>query len=153
MAEQHGEIREVCLRLLTRREHSRSELLNKLTVRGFGKRQSETVLDELVEQGWLSDQRFAEEYARQRLQKGFGPKRIAYELKQAGIDDFDLERLVDESAESWLTLLFRVYHKKYPQDKTVTRNEWAKRSRFLLQRGFTSAQIGALFEHLNLSFE
>ena len=153
MVDQLREIREVCLRLLSRREYSRFELLNKLTLRGFAKLQSEKALDGLVEQSWLSDRRYAEGYARQRLQKGYGPNRIVYELKQAGIDDFDLEGLVDETGESWLTLLVRVYDKKYSQAKKITRNEWAKRSRFLLQRGFTSTQIGALLDHLNLKFE
>ena len=147
------EIRDAGLRLLARREHSRHELFNKLTARGFDNRQVEAVIAELVEQGWLCDRRFAESYARQRLQKGYGPNRIAYELRQTGIDDFNLDAIVHETAGSWLTLLIQVYEKKYSQGQTLTRNEWAKRSRFLLQRGFTGALIGALFDHLNLKFE
>ena len=129
------EIRDAGLRLLARREHSRHELFNKLTARGFDNRQVEAVIAELVEQGWLCDRRFAESYARQRLQKGYGPNRIAYELRQTGIDDFNLDAIVHETAGSWLALLVQVYEKKYSQEQTLTRHEWAKRSRFLLQRG------------------
>ncbi|MGR9115860.1 MAG: regulatory protein RecX [Gammaproteobacteria bacterium] len=153
MGDEFNDIRQVALRLLAQREHSRLELLKKLTFRGFEGRQVEEVIAELVEQGWLSDQRFAENYARQRLQKGYGPIRISHELRQAGIDSFDLEKTIAETTESWLTLLIRVYEKKYPQDQTLTRHEWAKRSRFLSQRGFTGALISALFDHLNLKFE
>jgi len=153
MEDKLKEIRDVGLRLLARREHSRHELFNKLTARGFDNRQVESVIAELIEQGWLCDRRFAESYVRQRLQKGYGPNRIAYELRQTGIADFDLDVIVHETAGSWLALLVRVYEKKYSQEQTLTRNEWAKRSRFLLQRGFTGALIGALFDHLNLKFE
>ena len=146
-------IREVSLRLLSRREYSRYELFNKLMSRGFDSRQAEAVIANLAEQGWLCDRRFAESHARQRIQKGYGPKRIAYELRQAGIDDFDLDEIIYETAGSWLDLLVQVYQKKYPQERTIPRHEWAKRSRFLLQRGFSGALIGALFDHLNLKFE
>ena len=153
MVEDLKEIREISLRFLTRREHSRLELLNKLMIRGFSRNLAETVIEELVAQGWLCDRRFAESYARQRIRKGYGPKRVEYELRQAGINNFDLDEVVSESMGSWLVLMTQVYEKKYGDDAAITRNEWAKRSRFLLQRGFTGTMIGTLFDHLNLKFE
>ncbi len=143
-------IKDVCLRLLARREHSRLELKNKLLSRGLDKDRIERVMDDLVEQDWLSDSRFAECYARQRIEKGFGPNRIDYELRQLGIENFDLEEIVTEVAGNWLKVLEQVYRKKYRQDDTITLPEWSKRSRFLLQRGFSGGMISALFEHLNI---
>ena len=153
MADELKQIQNAALRLLARREHSQLELRNKLKMRGFNNQQVEAIVAELAEQGWLCDRRFAESYARQRIQKGYGPNRIAFDLRQNEIVDFDLDAIVHETAGNWLTVLIRVYEKKYKQEQILTRNEWAKRSRFLLQRGFTVALLGALFDHLNLKFE
>jgi regulatory protein len=146
------EIQEICLRLLARREHCQQELLNKLALRGFGRDDTQSVIDELAEQGWQDDLRYAENYARFRIQKGYGPIRVGYELKQNGIAVFDLECIVQEEVGSWMALLEQVYSKKYTHDTMLERNEWAKRSRFLLHRGFSGAMISALFDRLNIRF-
>jgi regulatory protein len=49
-----------------------------------------------------------------------------------------------------MDLLEQVYSKKYGHDSVLNRNEWAKRSRFLMQRGFSGTMISALFDHLNI---
>lgn len=146
------EIQDVCLRLLARREHSQQELLSKLALRGFDRGDAQPVIDELAKQGWQDDLRYAENYARFRIQKGYGPIRVGYELKQNGIAAFDLESIVQEEAGSWMTLLEQVYSKKYNHDTALERSEWAKRSRFLLQRGFSGAMISALFDQLGIKF-
>ncbi|MEI6333799.1 MAG: regulatory protein RecX [Methylococcaceae bacterium] len=146
------QIKESGLRLLARREHSQKELLNKLLLRGFGKDEILAVIDEFALQGWQSDSRYAESYARSRIQKGYGPAWISYELKKKGIEAVDLEDLVCKAAGSWLELLEQVYTKKYGHDLRIDRNDWAKRSRFLMQRGFSGTMISALFDHLNIKF-
>jgi len=146
------EIEEICLRLLARREHSQQELLSKLALRGFSRDDVQPVIDELAEQGWQDDLRYAENYARFRIQKGYGPLRVKRELKQNGIAVFDLEGIVRGEAGSWMALLEQVYSKKYPHDTVLDRSEWAKRSRFLLHRGFSGAMISALFDELNIRF-
>jgi regulatory protein len=146
------QIKEICLRLLTQREHSQKELLDKLALRGFDRDEVQPVIDELAEQGWQDDLRYAQNYARFRIRKGYGPIRVGYELKQNGIAAFDLESIVKKEAGSWMALLEQVYSKKYPHDTAMDRNEWAKRSRFLLHRGFSGAMISALFDELNIRF-
>jgi len=146
------EIEGVCLRLLARREHSRQELLAKLALRGFDRGDALPIIDELAEHGWQDDSRYAESYARFRIQKGYGPIRVSYELKQNGIAAFDLDGIVQEEAGSWMALLEQVYSKKYSHDTVLERNEWAKRSRFLLHRGFSGAMISALFDELSIRF-
>jgi regulatory protein len=146
------QIKEICLRLLTQREHSQKELLDKLALRGFDRDDVQPVVDELAEQGWQNDLRYAENYARFRIRKGYGPIRVGYELRQNGIAAFDLEGIVQEETGSWMALLEQVYSKKYPHDTALDRNEWAKRSRFLLHRGFSGAMISALFDELDIRF-
>ncbi len=145
------EIKEICLGLLARREHSQKELLNKVALRGFDRDDAVPVIDELAQQGWQDDLRYAENYARFRIQKGYGPIRVSHELRQSGIAAFDLEGIVQKEAGGWMALLEQVYNKKYSDDTVPDRNEWAKRSRFLLHRGFSGAMIGALFEQLNIN--
>jgi len=144
------EIKESCLRLLARREHSQKELLNKLLLKGLAKDDILAVIEELALQGWQSDSRYAESYSRHRIQKGYGPLFIAYELRKNGVDAVDLEDIVQKSAGSWMDLLEQVYTKKYGHDSLMDRNEWAKRSRFLMQRGYPGTMISALFDHLNI---
>lgn len=151
MNDVHKDIKETCLRLLSRRDHSRKELLNKLAGKGFDREDVSAVIDELAQQGWQDDQRYAQNYARYRMQKGYGPVRIEYELRQNGIDEIDLDAVLQASDSSWMDLLEQVYNKKYNHKKNLDRNEWAKRSRFLLHRGFTGEMISALLDHLNIN--
>jgi regulatory protein len=148
----YKEIREAGLRLLARREHSQKELLNKLLIKGFNQDDILAVIEELALQGWQSDVRYAESYTRHRIQKGYGPVFIISELRQNGIDAFHLEETLQKTAGSWMGLLEQVYIKKYNHDILIDRNEWAKRSRFLLNRGFSGAMVSALFEQLNIKF-
>lgn len=157
MSEAARDIRDNCLRWLAAREHSRKELRQKLAAKGFGCDEALAVIEELAGEGFQSDARYAESYARSRILKGYGPIRIRYELKQAGIDPdgeeeaaFDLEQVVRAAAGSWTELLERVYAKKYGRERTMATREWAGRSRFLMQRGFPVEMIRELFEHLNI---
>ncbi|MDD1617571.1 MAG: regulatory protein [Methylococcaceae bacterium NSP1-2] len=146
------QIKDSCLRLLMRREHSQKELLTKLVAKGFNKNDILPVIEELANQGWQSDTRYAESYTRHRIQKGYGSLAISYELKQNGVNAVNLDNIMLAFADSWLELLEQVYHKKYDHNTRLSRSEWAKRCRFLMQRGFPSTLITALCQHLNIQF-
>ena len=143
-------IRECCLRLLARREHSSLELLNKLVAKGYSGELIKGIIEELKSENWQSDKRFAESYTRNRIHSGYGPVRINNELRQRGIEKADYEHIVAELAGSWTELIEQVYKHKYTDSRNLTRNEWAKRMRFLQQRGFTIEMIRSLFGHLNI---
>ncbi len=139
-------IKGTCLSLLIRREHSQKELLNKLSAKGFDAEYILPVIAELAEQGWQSDTRYAESYTRHRLKQGYGAVVIRYELKQNGIASFDIDAVLLDITDSWLTLITEIYQKKYHDNKKITLAERAKRTRFLLQRGFDNQLIQALFD-------
>jgi len=147
--ERRQQIEAVCLRLLSRREHSRRELLDKLAQRGFERDEAGQIIDEMTEQNWQSDDRFADSYSRQRIANGYGPIRIRYELQQRGINAVDLDAQADEMG-GWQNLALDVYLGKYDDEKLLTPNEWAKRSRFLQQRGFSGELIKCLFAELKI---
>ncbi len=148
--ESQKEIREICVRLLSRREHSKLELLNKLELKGFERADTALIVDALADDGWQSNQRFAESYARYRIKKGFGSIKIKYELLQRGIEDINLDEIVLEIAEDWNELLMQVYKKKYSHQELLTNKEWLSRTRFLQQRGFSTEMIKTLFDALEL---
>lgn len=143
-----AEIKHSCLRLLARREHSQQELLRKLQAKGFIKEAIEAVLVELNQQGLQSETRFAESYARMRFGNGFGSLKIDYELKQRGIENFDLEAVLSENFMDEQQLINTAYQKKYPHTEKLAFKEQLKRQRFLQQRGFSYDLIQQLFKHL-----
>ena len=147
--ERRQQIEAVCLRLLARREHSQKELLDKLALRGFMRDESLPVIQAMAEQNWQNDGRYAECYIRQRIATGNGPVRIRYELQQRGIDDADLDPQAEEQG-GWQNLLLDVYSRKYDDEKSLSQNEWLKRSRFLQQRGFSGEMIKRLFGELKI---
>lgn len=142
------QIKTNCLRLLARREHSREELVDKLRLKGFNRDNILPVLNELAEQGWQSDSRYAESYIREQIRKGYGPLVIAFELNRNAITEVNLDDILLSVADSWQAHLTQVYAKKYQDNHPKSVIELAKRNRFLLQRGFSTAMINNLFTEL-----
>lgn len=149
--ERTRQIEDICLRLLARREHSRRELLDKLALRGVKREEAEPVISRLAEQNWQNDERYAQAYVRQRVARGYGPLRIAYELQQRGISDVDLDAEA-EAQGGWQQLALHVYCNKYGDAAAMTQQEWLKRSRFLQQRGFGAEVIRHVFVALKIKF-
>ena len=69
-ADLYGEIRDKALKLLTRREHSRRELQQKLFQRGFENPLVDRVLEELCARNQLSDVRYAQALVSHRAKTG-----------------------------------------------------------------------------------
>src|SRR4051794_25213288 len=78
-------LRARALRLLARREHSRQELARKLSVHAEEGEDVDSLLDDLVKRGWLSDARFAEQSIRAKARR-FGPLKLAHQLRARGLD-------------------------------------------------------------------
>ena len=129
------------VRLLSRRDHSVLELRRKLNQRDFPRDEIEDALEDLIKRNYLSDERFSEAYIHVRKQKGFGPLRIASELKERGVDESVYRDYLSASSGSWEQVLERVYQAKYRGSPVKDFNEKAKRMRFLQYRGFAPENI------------
>ena len=90
------------------------------------------VLDELESKKQLSNERFAEQRAHV-LSRKFGAAKIRQDLKGKGIADDVVDRV---SPEGELERARAILERKYRQPAT-TREELAKRMRFLQGRGFS----------------
>ena len=133
--------RSVALRLLARREHSRFELIRKLLQRQLPKNVIDAVLDDYEQEGWLSDQRFAEAYARYRIEAGYGLIRITGELKQRGVST-SVECLRAMNNHDWSEQALRLRRKRYGLlDLRGRLEEKLRQMRFLQRRGYTHEQI------------
>ena len=74
------------LNLLTRRDHTTAELQRKLAVRGFSADSIAELLEQLAEEGYLDDKRFAERWTESAMRNGRGyGLRILQELQKRGI--------------------------------------------------------------------
>ena len=133
------ELRARALRLLARREHSRAELERKLGPHAGSAEVIAGVVEALVQKKQLSDERYAEERAR-TLSRKYGAARIRQDLKARGVDPELVSRV---SAEGELERARGILERKYRQP-AVTREERAKRMRFLQGRGFSSDVVVAL---------
>ena len=91
-------------RMLSMREHSVQELTRKLLVKGYTEKLVFHVVDELKEQGLISDQRFAESFVRSRIAKGNGPILICGELRSRGVSERILEEVLTHTTNFWLQL-------------------------------------------------
>lgn len=143
-------IKNKAIDFLARREHSRAELMSKLTQRGFIDSDILVVLDQLVAQGLQSDERFTSAFLRSRQTLGYGPIRIRLELQEKGIDPLLIEQYIDESDEAWLEHVKAVYDKKYRDKPVIEFKEQMKRKQFLAYRGFTHGQINSVVMELEV---
>ncbi|MEX7468747.1 recombination regulator RecX [Mycobacterium adipatum] len=111
--------RDVCLRLLTVRARTRSELEAQLTKRGYPDDVSARVLDRLVEVGLLDDVAFAEEWVRsRRAHSGKGKRALATELRTKGVDpDVIAETLDSVDAGEWRVQAEELVAAKLRRDK------------------------------------
>lgn len=133
------------LRFLARREHSELELRHKLMGRNFTEAIVDAVIKQLLDEGLLSDQRFAEVYARGRSERGYGPLRIRAELRERGVSDSLTEQILAGLSRYWIESAGRQRDKRFGQPLPHDYRERARQMRFLQQRGFTSEQIQAAF--------
>ena len=139
-------IRAKAIELLARREHSWLELRQKLVQRGFSSSSIELVLDQLMEDRLLHEGRYAELYVCSRADRGYGPLRIAGELRERGIAEDTVVATLAALEELWLPKLRELHRKRFNALIPADTAGRLQQNRILRQRGFTLDQIKHLFE-------
>ena len=128
--------RNSAMRLLARREHSRTELRRKLVSRGFENDLVEELLQGLEDQDLLSDERFAMSLIASRAETGYGPNRISLELRNRGVSEELARDALAKAEVDWEERLTDQVARKFGSDPAQTFPEWARRARYLERRGF-----------------
>ena len=121
------------LDLLARREYSRLELKRRLAPHAESEDEIDSLLAELSERQWQSDERYAEAFIHSKS-RSRGRLRLQQELAAKGVDE-SLVRANLPDRDTELANALVVLHKKFaapPQDF----QEKQKQIRFMLYRGF-----------------
>ena len=134
------ELRAKALAFLARREHSRVELAGKLKPHAPCSAAVEAVLNDLTEQGLLSDRRYAEQYSEVRSRK-YGSLKVTHELRAKGVEDEIIAAAVASAKASEYRTALSVWEKKYAKADAAGLEEKARQMRFLRSRGFSEGVI------------
>ena len=123
---------EKALWLLSYRDHSKSELIQKME-RTCSKEASALAAEKMEQAGLLDDKNFARRYALELIDhKHFGQKRVEYELQRKGIDKELIREIIEEISPSPQEHLEVLLTGKYA--RTLADEKGRKRTIAALQR-------------------
>ena len=150
------------LRLLSRREYSRLELFRKLSQRFSSSDAVTQVLDQLEDQGYQSDARFTESYIRSKVSGGNGPFKIKIGLRERGVCESTSLSVFDRLDIDWLHVAKQAATKRFSSTQYIHErlvgnfaedldthsafNEYAKKVRYLKNRGFYQEHIDEIIK-------
>ncbi|MDP2338693.1 MAG: regulatory protein RecX [Bacteroidota bacterium] len=139
--------------LCSRSEKCTSEILEKLKLWGVSAEESEPVIDLLMTEKYLDDERFARAYVKDKFRfNHWGKQKIAHMLRVKNITSEILELAFEEIEEEGYSDELR----KLLADKEKSikaKDQYDKRNklmRFALGRGFESNKIYAVLKELGI---
>ena len=132
------------LDLLSRREHSSKEIREKLLLRFDDNIIINSVITKLEENNLINNTRFAEAYVSSRKRKGFGPKKISFELLSKGVSESVANRIIDEEG-GWKRAAKLAFAKKFKNGLSSDVKNSLKQKSFLKNRGFGFKEIESVF--------
>lgn len=153
MTEDKQKLMKTAFRLLSRRPHSRKELINKLTIRGYSFHDAAAMAKECERLGYINDELFAEDYLKELAQRGQGEMMIKMKMLKKGLpmeliedklSELNTMSLEIDRAETVLAAKMTALNRE-----TDTRKRRDKAYRFLASRGFNSEAIRGAMEGFN----
>lgn len=127
------------LRLLSQREHSRTELERKLAAHETEPGQLARALDELQARGFISEERVIESVIHRRAGK-LGAARVRQELLAKGLDGHAVALAMEGLRSTEAERAREVWARKFGEPATDPK-EKARQIRFLLSRGFAAEVV------------
>lgn len=141
------------LRYLARRPHASGEVREKLLQRGMDEEAVRFALDELRKQGYIDDEQFADNWARERIEYGKkGRQWVRYEMKQKGLSEEQITRALGQVGdEAELQSAYELLCKKlrHPNGTDDPRAIKRKLGQYLQRKGFTRTIINRAFYKWN----
>ena len=104
-------------------------------------------IDDLVKEGLLSDERFAESYFQSRKNKGFGHLSIKNELSQRGIKESIFDSIQKDT--DWTVCALKALKKKTNGKDLIETKEILKLKKFLNYRGYEFQDIDKAFSEFS----
>ncbi len=136
------------LRIITRRDHSRHELVQKLKQRGFSREDIDGAISSCEQFDYINDERTAQVYIRQLKRKGYGKRRIRLELNKKGLKGNRIQGILDESVSETderqgAQRILKKNMKRFERETEALKRR-DKIYRFLRARGFSQGVISAI---------
>lgn len=136
-----AELKKIAIDLLSRRDHSRQELAQKLLQKGGEAELVASVIDWCTEENYQCDSRYCAMLVRSKVNKGYGPAVVSQAAREQGIDRELLTQTLEELEIDWFALALSQYQKKFADKPVKDFQDKQKRMGFMQRRGFNSAQI------------
>lgn len=127
-------LRSYAFAVLTRKEYSKADLIDKLMTLAQNREEVLALVDELSANNYQSDQRVAEMTVRSQVRKGKGPNRIKLALRAKHLDKSLVQE--DMAEIDWYDQAYQLKVKKYGTEVSKDPKIKAKQIRFLQYRGF-----------------
>lgn len=133
------------LRILTRRDHSKHELSQKLKARGYDEDVIDDVISECQRFDYINDERTAQSVIRRLQRKGYGRKRIQIELNSKGLTGKHiqvvlLKRTSEADECQFAKKILHKHARRFDREKDELKRK-DKIYRFLYQRGYSKTVI------------
>lgn len=141
------------LRWLAGREHCAAEMQAKLAGKGFDSAEIDDAVQQLRDQGYLSERRYAEGFLRARLGRGETPWMAARKARMRGVDEAVLEDATREAREGFDAdaACTALLERRDPgRQRFIDPKRWQREARFLRQKGFDSATILRALQRRNV---
>lgn len=138
------------LRILTRRDHSQYELVQKLKQRGFSQEVIDDAISACKRLDYINDKRTAQVYIRQLKRKGYGKKRIKLKLNKKGLKGARIQAILDKSVSATddregAARILNKNIKRFEREKDALKRR-DKIYRFLHARGFSPEVIAEILK-------
>lgn len=141
-------ILEKVFKFLSFRPRSKKEILDYLKRKNLGKNESELALKRVEKLGFINDEEFARFLVQSRVKsKPKGKRVLILELRQKGIDNEIIEKILDEVTVSELELAQRAISKKLENFLKLPPNAAREKiTAYLGRRGFSWDTIKELID-------
>lgn len=132
-------------------ERSHFEVKEKLYGYGLNKLEVETIISQLIEEDYLNELRFAQQFAGGKFrQKQWGKTKIKYELAQKRVSEYNIKKALSEiSPTDYTNTLLKLATTKWNALKAEQYiNREVKTTNYLLQKGYEHSLIKEVIQKL-----
>jgi len=142
MSSQTADIKNSISRYLSMREHSRQELIEKLSKKDFDMHSILECIDEFSVKDLQSDYRYSESYTRSKYNNHKGPNFISASLKSKGVSESIIDNVLSSyNEEDWQLIAIAALEKKTIYRNIEPAKSKIKQKMFLSGRGFSYKTI------------
>lgn len=134
--------KDTAIKYLGYKARSKKELISKLKEKEFSEEVISRTIEFLEEYNYIDDLKYAELFSREKFNiKGWGEKRIFYELKLKGISEDIIYKTLDSQNFDEASKAESIIIKRLKGKKDISISEKQKLFGYMLRRGFSSEII------------